>query len=72
MSKTISKIKGTCRNIQRPGGDVFGEFFPKKMLQYSGNINFGVLCQPTLYYSYVGRTFLFKKILIFYVSFVGK
>ena len=23
----ISKIGGTCRNIQLPGGDVFGEFF---------------------------------------------
>ena len=30
MSKTISKIKGTCRNIQRPGSDVFGEFFLRK------------------------------------------
>ena len=30
MSKTISKIGGTCRNIQLPGGDVFGEFFLKK------------------------------------------
>jgi len=27
VSKTISKIKGACRNIQRPGDDVFGEFF---------------------------------------------
>ena len=27
VSEAISKIKGTCRNIQRPGGDVFGEFF---------------------------------------------
>jgi hypothetical protein len=27
VSKTISKIEGTCRNIQLPGGDVFGEFF---------------------------------------------
>ncbi len=28
VSKTISKIGGTCRNIQGPGGVVFGEFFP--------------------------------------------
>ena len=27
MSKTISKIGGTCRNKQGPGGVVFGEFF---------------------------------------------
>jgi hypothetical protein len=27
VSKTISKIGGTCRNIQGPGGVVFGEFF---------------------------------------------
>ena len=27
MSKTISKVGGTCRNIQGPGGVVFGEFF---------------------------------------------
>ena len=29
MSKTISKIEGTCRNIHGPGGAVFGEFFLK-------------------------------------------
>jgi hypothetical protein len=29
VSKTISKIGGTCRNIQGPGGVVFGEFFHK-------------------------------------------
>ena len=29
----ISKIKGTCRNKQRPGGDVvFGEFFLKNTI----------------------------------------
>ena len=27
VSEAISKVKGTCRNIQRPGGDVFSEFF---------------------------------------------
>jgi hypothetical protein len=27
VSKTISKIGGTCRNIQGPEGVVFGEFF---------------------------------------------
>jgi hypothetical protein len=26
VSEMINKIEGTCRNIQRPGGDVFGEF----------------------------------------------
>jgi hypothetical protein len=47
VSKTISKIKGTCRNIQRPGGDVFGEFFlvffvfssPRAILYYSYSRN---------------------------------
>jgi len=28
----ISQIKGTCRIIQRPGGDVFGEFFLKVII----------------------------------------
>ena len=27
VSKTIIKIKAACRNIQRPAGDVFGQFF---------------------------------------------
>jgi hypothetical protein len=36
VSNLIIKIGGTCRNIQVPGGVVFGEFFlnkkvPKKM-----------------------------------------
>ena len=26
-----NKIKGNCRNIQSPGGDVFGEFFLKNI-----------------------------------------
>ena len=40
MSKMISKIGGTCRNIQGPGGVVFGEFFQlnlKVMRSFSEN-----------------------------------
>ena len=39
MSKTISKIGGTCRNIQLPGGDVFGEFFHSFLVFVSDSLN---------------------------------
>jgi len=35
VRKTISKIGGTCSNIQLPGGDVFGEFFSENNLEIS-------------------------------------
>jgi hypothetical protein len=41
VSKTISKIGGTCRNIQLLGGDVYGEFFLLNLMTSCSNTSNG-------------------------------